>query len=129
MIALLKSGRRDSNSRPPAPKAGALTGLRYAPNIFCESCRQSSDCVLTSFKHPIGLEDLFIKLSKTGIIHSSGEGGIRTLGTLFKVRRFSKPSVSATHPPHRVCWSAISHTDLKRSPLRYSSDIQDFRAL
>ncbi|GAB1429838.1 hypothetical protein MASR2M18_06710 [Ignavibacteria bacterium] len=25
------SGRRDSNSRPPAPKAGALTGLRYAP--------------------------------------------------------------------------------------------------
>ncbi len=29
-----------------------------------------------------------------------GEGGIRTLGTLFKVRRFSKPLVSATHPPH-----------------------------
>ncbi len=25
------SGRRDSNPRPPAPKAGALTGLRYAP--------------------------------------------------------------------------------------------------
>ena len=28
------SGWRDSNSRPPAPKAGALTGLRYAPNAF-----------------------------------------------------------------------------------------------
>jgi hypothetical protein len=27
------SGRRDSNLRPPAPKAGALTGLRYAPNL------------------------------------------------------------------------------------------------
>ena len=26
------SGRQDSNLRPPAPKAGALTGLRYAPN-------------------------------------------------------------------------------------------------
>ena len=25
------SGRRDSNSRPPAPKAGALTRLRYVP--------------------------------------------------------------------------------------------------
>ena len=25
------SGRRDSNPGPPAPKAGALTGLRYAP--------------------------------------------------------------------------------------------------
>jgi hypothetical protein len=26
------SGRRDSNSRPPAPKAGALARLRYVPN-------------------------------------------------------------------------------------------------
>ena len=26
-----KSGRGDSNSRPPAPKAGALARLRYAP--------------------------------------------------------------------------------------------------
>ena len=25
------SGWKDSNLRPPAPKAGALTGLRYAP--------------------------------------------------------------------------------------------------
>jgi hypothetical protein len=25
------SGRQDSNLRPPAPKAGALTRLRYAP--------------------------------------------------------------------------------------------------
>ena len=27
------SGWKDSNLRPPAPKAGALTGLRYAPNL------------------------------------------------------------------------------------------------
>ena len=26
------SGREDSNLRPPAPKAGALARLRYAPN-------------------------------------------------------------------------------------------------
>lgn len=27
----LKSGRQDSNLRPPGPKPGAITGLRYAP--------------------------------------------------------------------------------------------------
>lgn len=26
------SGRQDSNLRPPGPKPGAITGLRYAPN-------------------------------------------------------------------------------------------------
>ncbi len=26
------SGQQDSNLRPPAPKAGALAGLRYTPN-------------------------------------------------------------------------------------------------
>ena len=31
---IIKSGRQDSNLRPPAPKAGTLTGLRYAPNKF-----------------------------------------------------------------------------------------------
>ena len=30
---LILSGRCDSNTRPPAPKAGTLTGLRYAPDI------------------------------------------------------------------------------------------------
>ena len=61
------SGWQDSNLRPPAPKAGALTGLRYTPNyiLFC------------------------------------GERGIRTPGTSFPVRMFSKHVVSATHPPLR----------------------------
>ena len=27
----IKSGWQDSNLRPPAPKAGAITGLRYTP--------------------------------------------------------------------------------------------------
>ena len=31
---LLKSGWQDSNLRPPAPKAGAITGLRYIPYLF-----------------------------------------------------------------------------------------------
>ena len=29
------SGYQDSNLGPPAPKAGALTGLRYTPNVEC----------------------------------------------------------------------------------------------
>jgi hypothetical protein len=28
------SGWQDSNLRPPAPKAGAMTGLRYTPKQF-----------------------------------------------------------------------------------------------
>jgi hypothetical protein len=36
MVELL-SGRQDSNLRPPGPKPGAMTGLRYAPkkNFAC----------------------------------------------------------------------------------------------
>ena len=33
MPNLKKSGLQDSNLRPPAPKAGALTGLRYTPKF------------------------------------------------------------------------------------------------
>ena len=33
-IDLILSGYQDSNLGPPAPKAGALTGLRYIPFIF-----------------------------------------------------------------------------------------------
>ena len=29
-----KSGRLDSNQRPPGPKPGILTGLNYAPNGY-----------------------------------------------------------------------------------------------
>ena len=30
----IKSGYQDSNLGPPAPKAGALTGLRYTPKVY-----------------------------------------------------------------------------------------------
>lgn len=33
-VKLLLSGWQDSNLRPPAPKAGAMTGLRYTPKTF-----------------------------------------------------------------------------------------------
>ena len=44
-----KSGREDLNLRHPAPKTGALTGLRYAPN-FERGCN-------------VGYDRLFVKLS------------------------------------------------------------------
>ncbi len=34
MKRFVLSGQQDSNLRPPAPKAGALAGLRHAPIIF-----------------------------------------------------------------------------------------------
>ena len=31
------SGWQDSNLRPPRPKRGAITGLRYTPIFYCDS--------------------------------------------------------------------------------------------
>ena len=39
------SGRADLNRRPPAPKAGALTRLRYVPKINCAVCLNDGDVV------------------------------------------------------------------------------------
>jgi hypothetical protein len=60
---MISSGRQDSNLRPPAPKAGAITGLRYAPNkdpslelekkLFRESFKYT-------YKHPLFKEPTFI---------------------------------------------------------------------
>ena len=35
---LSSSGRQDSNLRPPGPKPGAMTGLRYAPKLYLTIC-------------------------------------------------------------------------------------------
>ena len=48
------SGHQDSNLGPPAPKAGTLTGLRYAPSAH-------------------------LKIDERG--NCGGDGGIRTRGT------------------------------------------------
>ena len=34
VCVIVLSGYLDSNQGPPAPKAGALTGLRYTPNFL-----------------------------------------------------------------------------------------------
>jgi hypothetical protein len=33
------SGWQDSNLRPPGPKPGAITGLRYIPNYWLSICK------------------------------------------------------------------------------------------
>ena len=67
------SGWQDSNLRPPAPKAGAMTGLRYTPMVFVK----------------INKFNLFIA------VRGGFEPPVRS-----PVRQFSKLVVSATHPPH-----------------------------
>ena len=71
-LIFILSGQKDSNLRPPAPKAGALAGLRHTPK-----------------KKTMQPSSSFFR----------GEGGIRTPGTHCWIRQFSKLLVSATHPP------------------------------
>lgn len=37
ILISIKSGYQDSNLGPPAPKAGALTGLRYTPLFLSDA--------------------------------------------------------------------------------------------
>ena len=67
----LLSGWQDSNLRPPGPKPGAMTGLRYIPN------------------RPEG--QFLYRAVRAGF-----EPAVQ-----FPVRQFSKLVVSASHPPHR----------------------------
>ena len=43
LMKYFMSGRQDSNLRPPGPKPGAMTGLRYAPNlsVFAKRCGET----------------------------------------------------------------------------------------
>ena len=40
LLFLFSSGWQDSNLRPPGPKPGAMTGLRYIPNGFPSSLKR-----------------------------------------------------------------------------------------
>ncbi len=81
------SGYQDSNLGPPAPKAGALPGCATSRNVLLSFIQNSS--VLGPWRH----ERHALPGCATSRICLSGEGEIRTLGTSFKVRRFSKPLV------------------------------------
>ena len=84
---------QDSNLRPPAPKAGALTGLRYTSKLFKEQIRNHANSNLRPSRVKPTRDALPIlrytsspnlysqKKGEDRLFSSSGEGGIRTLGT------------------------------------------------
>ena len=43
-----ESGRHDLNVRPPAPKAGALAKLSYAPRLWCLTKKINDQLILPS---------------------------------------------------------------------------------
>ena len=46
------SGWQDSNLRPPRPKRGAITGLRYTPkNEVCKFIKENSSKTMVSIKN------------------------------------------------------------------------------
>ena len=85
------SGWQDSNLRPPGPKPGAITGLRYIPNDknseIKTRCFYSIKLIFDSFFKKLlrrGRDSIRLRRNRFTPSHFKnfcGEGGIRTLGT------------------------------------------------
>ena len=103
--ALILSGWQDSNLRPPAPKAGALTGLRYTPNIFFYYFSKSRPSrllcrdALTGLRYTPKISFYFFEL----ILFSAERGG------------FEPPVQVSPHAGLANRWiKPLSHLSLKR---------------
>ncbi len=103
------SGRADLNGRPPAPKAGALTSLRYAP--------MSSN---TTRKFQPFYEDQMILLNNIGFLSLLFERPVRPAHLLTGVPRVA-PYSSRRHPPAP---KAGALTSLRYAPIFLKSEIQ-----
>ena len=110
---VFKSGYQDSNLGPPAPKAGALPDcatsrtcyfrMRYIPKFgWTPGFEPGTLPILIGMRYRTALHPE----KESPLARACGWGGIRTRGTSFPVRRFSKPVVSATHPPIRGLFSS-----------------------
>ena len=115
MDDLFCRGSRTQAFGPPASRRDALQPIPF--QILINRHKKRPSYWMTSFVGAAGFEpaapcsqsrcanrtapcpELYYFVS---IRQICGERGIRTPGTCFQVRRFSKPVVSATHPPHRV---------------------------
>jgi hypothetical protein len=75
LFFLLSSGWQDSNLRPPAPKAGALTGLRYTPQSFIMSTLRPSRSKSGRAVYPDLNRDVKL-IPKTGINYVDPMWGI-----------------------------------------------------
>jgi hypothetical protein len=83
------SGWQDSNLRPPAPKAGAITGLRYTPKWSSKTFKPNKNtfCKVRTCRLPDPSRDAITGLRYTpkAILLSKrncGENGTRTHATL-----------------------------------------------
>ena len=96
------SGWQDSNLRPPAPKAGAITGLRYTPK--CKSDPTRTRTWNLRFRKPLLYPvELWNHIYNSKRTNPTGGGtGIRTRGTLERYGSLAnywfKP---LTHPTKR----------------------------
>ena len=90
------SGQQDSNLRLPAPHAGALARLSYAPmDEWCPG--------LVSNQRPLPCQGSALPLSYPGknrIVQTGGGGGIRTPGAQ-RAHLISSQAPSSTRPPLR----------------------------
>ena len=112
------SGRLDSNQRPPAPKAGALTGLRYTPlsrlfrcMLHRSACLEEAACRCESCRslHPA---DAGVAVSLPGRLVRcfSGTPGCKDSGffgadQLFAPKSFGRPGVELSAGGSACCRS------------------------
>ena len=67
------SGYQDSNLGPPAPKAGALTGLRYTPLYFLSVAKIPQKLIRANFsREKFYVSNIFI--SSSGVLISIHKG-------------------------------------------------------
>ncbi len=86
------SGRQDSNLRPPGPKPGAMTGLRYAPNKmpYFNSTAERFRCFQSEQPFP------FWRCKDSYLFHFCNSNRKKAVGARFElavqlpVRQFSK---------------------------------------
>ena len=86
------SGRQDSNLRPPGPKPGAMTGLRYAPNSIPKMSIQSTSLFSV-------LRFTFVKLRHEPCGFSS-----LSTSTLLRWERDSNPRYGYPYDSLANCW-------------------------
>ena len=80
---MILSGWQDSNLRPPRPKRGAITGLRYTPKVSCKNAERPgfepgqhlrvdrlAICSITTLAPLLfSLRTLAIKIAVANVIH------------------------------------------------------------
>ena len=81
-LALVLSGWQDSNLRPPRPKRGAITGLRYTPSFSFRGCKYN---YTFDFKKLLKENFLFLDGSKHMVPKGSNYTNIHIMARMMNV--------------------------------------------